>query len=88
LEQELRDIKRRIKEKERAFNSETDSALRLELQKDIQSQQRLLRQKRQALFTLEDEIDERRQMLIQQIEASLNQNVTEEKLFTINWTIK
>ena len=88
LEQELRDIKRRIKEKERAFNSETDAAIRLELQKDIQSQQRLLRQKRQALFTLEDEIDERRQMLIQQIEASLNQNVSEEKLFTINWTIK
>lgn len=88
LEQELRDVKRRIKEKERAFNAETDAAIRLEFQKDIQSQQRLLRQKRQALFTLEDEIDERRQMLIQQIEASLNQNVSEEKLFTINWTIK
>ena len=88
LEQELRDIKRRIKEKERTFNSESDANARLELQKDIQSQQRLLRQKRQALFMLEDEIDERRHMLIQQIEASLRQTVNEEKLFTINWTIK
>ena len=88
LEQELRDIKRRIKEKERAFSNETDANIRLEQQKEIQSLQRQMKQKRQALFTLEDEIDERRHSLIQQIEASLNQTVTEEKLFTINWKIK
>lgn len=88
LEQELRDIKRRIKEKERAFNNESDATIRLEMQKDIQTLQRQMKQKRQALFVLEDEIDERRHMLIQQIEASLNQTLTEEKLFTINWKIK
>ena len=47
-----------------------------------------MKQKRQALFALEDEIDERRHMLIEQIEASLNQTMAEEKLFTINWTIQ
>lgn len=88
LEQELRDIKRRIKEKERAFNNESDATIRLEMQKDIQTLQRQMKQKRQALFVLEDQIDERRHMLIQQIEASLNQTLTEEKLFTINWKIK
>ena len=88
LEQELLDVKRRIKEKERVFNTEREAPTRLELQKDIQTLQRLMKQKRQALFVLEDEIDERRQQLIQQIEASLNQTFIEEKLFTINWTIK
>ncbi len=88
LEHELRDIKRRIKEKERTFSTETDSVTRLEQQKEIQSLQRLMKQKRQALFILEDEIDERRNMLIKQIEESLNQNISEEKLFIINWTIK
>ena len=88
LEQELRDIKRRIKEKERAFNNESDAAVGLELQKEIQTLQRQMKQKRQALFMLEDEIDERRHMLIGQIEASLNQTMTEERLFTINWTIQ
>ena len=88
MEQELRDIKRRIKEKERAFSNETDANIRLEQQKEIQSLQRQMKQKRQALFTLEDKIDERRHLQIQQIEASLNQTVTEEKLFTITWKIK
>ena len=88
LEQELRDIKRRIKEKERAFKNESDTNTGLDLQKEIQTLQRQMKQKRQALFALEDEIDERRHMLIEQIEASLNQTMAEEKLFTINWTIQ
>ena len=88
LEQELQDIKRRIKEKERAFKNESDNAARLEMQKEIQQLQRQVNQRRQALFTLEDEIDERRNMLIEQIEASLNQTIEEEKLFTIHWKIK
>lgn len=87
LEQELHDIKRRIKEKERSFNTESDTLKRLDIQKDIQSLQRQMKQKRQSLFTLEDEIDERRKQLILQIEASLNQSIEQENLFTINWTI-
>ena len=88
LEQELKDIKQRIKEKERSFNTENDASVRLELQKEIQSLQRLQRQKRQAIFVLEDEIDERRKMLISQIEMSLSQTNEIERLFSINWIIK
>ena len=88
LEQELQDIKRRIKEKERAFKNETDNATRLDIQKEILSLQRQVNQKRQSLFVLEDEIDQRRNELILQIEASLNQIIQEEELFTIYWKIK
>jgi hypothetical protein len=88
LEQELQDFKRRIKEKERAFKNETDNAARLDIQKEILSLQRQVNQKRQSLFALEDEIDQRRNELILQIEASLNQTIHEEELFTIYWKIK
>lgn len=88
VEQELRDTKRQIKERERQFRTETDSAAQLRLQREIQSLQRLQRQKRQELFAVEDEIDRRRDALIRQIEASLDRTVTETSLFRINWIIK
>lgn len=88
VEQEIRDTKRQIKERERQFRSETDSAEQLRLQREIQSLQRLQRQKRQELFAVEDEIDRRRDELIRQIEASLERTITESPLFRINWIIK
>ena len=88
LEQELRDIKKRIKEKERIFKSESDGTLRLSIQKEIQTLQRQMKKKRQELFNLEDEIEEEREKLIEKIEASLEQTITKETLFIINWTIK
>lgn len=88
LEQELRDIKKRIKEKERIFKSESDGTLRLSIQKEIQTLQRQMKKKRQELFNLEDEIEEERERLIEKIEASLEQTITKETLFIINWTIK
>lgn len=88
VEQEIRDVKRQIKERERQFRAETNSAEQLRLQREIQSLQRLQRQKRQELFSVEDEIDRRRDELIRQIEASLDRTITEIPLFRINWIIK
>lgn len=88
VEQEIRDTKRQIKERERLFRAEADSAAQLHLQREIQSLQRLQRQKRQELFAVEDEIDRRRDALIRQIEVSLDRTVTETTLFRINWIIK
>lgn len=87
VEQEIRDTKCQIKERERAFNGETDAARRLALQREIQQLQRLQRQKRAELFQVEDEIDRRRSELISQIEASLQRSAEEETLFRINWII-
>ena len=88
VEHEIRDTKRQIKERERQFRSETNSVEQLRLQREIQSLQRLQRQKRQELFAVEDEIDRRRDDLIRQIEASLDRTITETPLFRINWIIK
>lgn len=88
VEQEIRDTKRQIKERERQFRSETDATHQLQLQRDIQALQRLQRQKRAELFAVEDEIERRRDALISRIEASLDRTVTESTLFRINWIIK
>lgn len=88
LEQELKDLKKQIKEKERAFRAEADDNKRLSLQKEIQSIQKLQRQKRQELFVVEDEIIEQRDKLIEQLDSSLATTVKQEVLFTIHWTIK
>ena len=88
LEQELKDLKKQIKERERAFRAEADDNKRLSLQKEIQSIQKLQRQKRQELFVVEDEIIEQRDKLIEQLDSSLATTVKQEVLFTIHWTIK
>lgn len=87
LEQELCDTKRQIKEKEREFRKETDDKKRRQLQTDILALQRVQRQKRQELFTVEDDIIGRRDALIAAIDDSLNKAATEERLFTIAWKI-
>ena len=88
VEQELKDLKKQIKEKERTFRLETDDVKRLSLQKEIQSLQKLQRQKRQELFVVEDEIIEQRDKLIEQLNDALAATITQEPLFTINWKIK
>lgn len=87
LEEELRNVKKQIKDHEREFRKETDDHRRRQLQAEILALQRSQRQKRQELFSLEDEIITRRDALILAIDNSLNKSVSEEPLFTIAWQI-
>lgn len=87
LEQELRDIKRRIKELNTDFRKETDEVKRRQIQADIQSLERSKKQKRRDIFNLEEEIEERRDELIAQIDDSLNKDSEQERLFTIHWAV-
>lgn len=87
LEQDLRDIKRRIKERNTDFRKETDEVKRRQIQADIQSLERSKKQKRRDIFNLEEEIEERRDELIAQIDDSLNKDSEQERLFTIHWAV-
>ena len=87
LEEELRNVKKQIKEREREFRKETDDHRRRQLQSEILALQRNQRQKRQELFSLEDEIMVRRDALIAAIDNSLNKAAEEEHLFTIAWQV-
>ena len=87
-EQELKDIKKAIRDKTSLARMVTEPEKQLAIQSELNALQRQLKLKRAHLFRLEDEIEEMRDRLIEQIEKSLNQKVQEEDLFTIHWTIK
>jgi len=43
---------------------------------------------RRALFEAQDDIDRRREQLIAEIEGKLQQRVSQEKLFSIRWSLE
>ena len=56
-------------------------------QREIKKLEKVRSEKRQSLFTSQDEIDERKENLLNDIEKMLNQKIKQEELFTIKWTI-
>lgn len=87
LEEEIRQLKKQIKEKDRLFRAEKDEQRRRQLQVEIQDLEREQKNKRRDLFTAEDEVEERRRNLISKIDDALAKATTEEKLFSIGWQI-
>ena len=87
LEQELKDTKQKIKERNNDFRKEPDDAKRRQIQAELLALERTLRQKRRDIFALEDEIEAKRDQLIAQIDESLNKESKQESLFTIHWSI-
>jgi hypothetical protein len=53
--------------------------------KELESQRA---KKRRELFVTQDEIDVRKETLISEVEARLQQNVETEELFTVRWHIE
>lgn len=86
-EKELRDTKEQIKAQRRLARQ----ALTIEEQHQIQEKMRALearqRKQRQAIFDVEDEIIEKRDGLIDQLEKRLVQQTENETLFTIRWRV-
>lgn len=88
LEQEIKAIDGEIKELRRI----AATAATLEEKLGCQKQQRELEGKRsklrRELFARQDEIEEERNALIDQLEQQLQQNVREEPLFTVEWMLQ
>ena len=86
-EKALADINEQIK----ALRRQSRQALTLEeqhqIQEKIQKLERDKRRKRQEIFKVEDEIMEKRDRLIDQLEKRLSQKTTAETLFTIKWKV-
>lgn len=59
-----------------------------EIQQQIQKLEKQQRRQRQDIFKAEDEIMEKRDQLIDQIEKRLTQRTTTDALFPIRWTVK
>lgn len=87
LEQEIKTIDSEIKELRRI----AATAATLEEKLGYQKRQRELEGKRsklrRELFARQDEIEEERNALIDQLEAQLKQHVVEQTLFTVEWEL-
>ena len=87
LERDIKDFDRQIKEAKRAAMGAFDLQAKLAGQKHVRELERQRNQKRRALFDAQDDIDERRDNLIVDMEAQLEQRSELKTLFTIRWRV-
>jgi tetrahydromethanopterin S-methyltransferase subunit B len=87
LEKEIKDLDAEIKlrraEAKRMLNLES----KVVAQREIKKLEKVRNEKRQSLFASQDEIYERKENLLTDIEKMLNQKIKQGELFTIRWTI-
>ncbi|GAW68748.1 DEAD/DEAH box helicase [Geoanaerobacter pelophilus] len=87
LEFELKELDREIK----CLKTESKKILKLEdklkAQKDIKELEKKRGTQRRTLFDAQDEIDKRKEGLIEGVEARLMQQITSRQLFAIRWCL-
>ncbi|QBG47611.1 DEAD/DEAH box helicase [Verrucomicrobia bacterium S94] len=86
-QKELQKTKDQIK----ALNREARKAVTLEeqeaLQMKIREFEKKKRRQRQKIFDVEDEIEQKRDLLIEDLEKRLSQKTEKQRLFTIRWRV-
>jgi superfamily II DNA/RNA helicase len=87
LEKELKDLDAEIKLKKSEAKKMMNLEQKVKAQRQIKDLEKKRNQKRQRLFLAQDEIDEKKENLLSEIENRLNQKITEKDLFTIKWKI-
>lgn len=88
LERELKDFDRQIKEAKRAATVALTLEEKLAGQKQIKALESQRNVKRKSLFEAQDAIDQRREVLISQVEAKLTQKVTTTIVTSFRWTLR
>jgi ERCC4-related helicase len=87
LEYELKELDREIK----FLKTESKKILKLEeklkAQKDIKELEKKRNTKRRTLFEAQDEIDSRKEGLIEAVETRLIQQISDKELFVIRWSL-
>ena len=88
LEREIKDLDAEIKLKKGEAKKQTALAEKVAIQRKIKDLEARRKQKRQNLFEAQDEVDNKKEKLISQVERMLDQKVEQISLFTFRWTIK
>jgi superfamily II DNA/RNA helicase len=88
LEQEIKEIDREIKEVRRTAAISPTLEEKLSWQKKQRELEGKRSKLRRELFVRQDEIEEQRNTLIEQLERQLEQRVEERTLFAIEWELK
>lgn len=88
IEREIQDLSTEIKALKREARSVPALEQKVALQREVKDKERKLRDKRKARDEAQDEIEERKETLIETIEARLAQEVVRASLFSIRWTLQ
>ena len=87
LERDIKDFDRQIREAKRAATGALDLQAKLAGQKRVRELERLRTQKRRSLFEAQDDVDARRDNIIDDMEKQLEQKSDLKRLFTIRWRL-
>lgn len=87
LEKEIKDIDAEIKLRKAEAKKILSLEAKVKAQRHIKELEKKRSEKRQTLFSAQDEIDEKKESLLSDVEKKLNQKVVQNELFTIKWRI-
>ncbi len=88
LDFELTSIEREIKEARRQSLRVPSLAEKVEIQQKIAELQVQLKRKRVQIFAAQDELDEKHQSLVQELQERMGRQMKTSELFTVRWTIQ
>ncbi|MDO8729502.1 MAG: SNF2-related protein [bacterium] len=88
LEREIKELDRQIKEARTLSKSAASLADKLNAQKGQRNLEGLRDKKRRELFLRQDEIQAKRDLLIEELERQLGQNITQQTLFSCAWELR
>lgn len=88
LELDLKELDAEIKTIKRSAKLEVALEAKLQLHRKIKELESNRSKKRRALFEAQDEIDNRKENLISNVEARLQQSASTEELFTVCWRVE
>lgn len=86
-EKELKDVKSKIKEINRDSKKTSSSEALLKMQTELRDLESKKKRLRQEIFAVEDEIEERRDDMINEIKAKMLKAINESSIFTIKWKL-
>ncbi len=85
LEKEIRDLDAEIRLRRGESRKMLSLEAKVSAQREIKEMEKRRNAKRHALFQAQDEIDERKDQLLSEIEQRLGQKLTQEVLFMVRW---
>jgi len=88
LEIEIKQLDVEIKTRKTESRKITELAAKVSEQREIKKLESQRNEKRKLLFTAQDDIEEKKEGLIDNIESRMNQEITETELFTIRWELR
>jgi ERCC4-related helicase len=87
LEREIKDLDAEIKLRKSEAKKVLNLEAKVQAQRLIKDLERKRSEKRQTLYAAQDEIDDKKEKLLSDIEKLLNQKISQKELFTIKWKI-